>query len=69
LVFIEYDFVADALYVWVRNSEIVNSIEISENVSLDLNDKKEIIGIKSNKFSRSKIDLNNIVSRSIKTVM
>lgn len=60
---------ADALYVWVRNSEIVNSIEISENVSLDLNDKKEIIGIKSNKFSRSKIDLNNIVSRSIKTVM
>jgi len=61
--------VADALYVWVRNSEIVNSIEISENVSLDLNDKKEIIGIKSNKFSRSKIDLNNIVSRSIKTVM
>jgi len=42
--------VADALYVWVRNSEIVNSIEISENVSLDLNDKKEIIGIKSNKF-------------------
>lgn len=59
---IEYDKEADALYIQFKEADIDDNIDILEGVSVDLDEKRTIVGIEildaSEKFSIS--DLVNI---------
>ena len=57
---IDYDPSADALYIKIREDKIADSLEITDKIIVDLNEKKEIIGIEILNFSQTKIDLNNV---------
>jgi uncharacterized protein YuzE len=66
---IEYDSVADALYIRVKDEEVFDSLEINENVIIDLNEKHEIIGMEILNFSKTKISLNEIITKGIETTV
>jgi uncharacterized protein YuzE len=59
---IEYDKEADALYIQLREASVEDNIDIEEGVTVDLDEKKHIVGIEildaSKKLSRE--DLVNI---------
>ena len=42
---IRYDKNADAMYIKLKDEEIVNTKEIDKNTIIDLNDNGEIVGI------------------------
>jgi uncharacterized protein YuzE len=42
---IEYDREADALYIQLREAEVEDNIDIEEGVTVDLDEKRHIIGI------------------------
>jgi uncharacterized protein YuzE len=42
---IEYDKEADALYIQLREASVDNNIDIEEGVTVDLDEKKHIVGI------------------------
>lgn len=65
---VTYDPVADALYVKVRDSEVIDSIEVRENVIVDLNKNGEVVGVELINFSKSKINLSEILMKGIETV-
>ena len=64
---IEYDSITDALYIRVRDEEVFDSLEINENIILDLNEKHEIIGIEVLNFSKTKINFSKIITKCIET--
>jgi uncharacterized protein YuzE len=66
---IEYDSVADALYIRVKDEEVFDSLEINENIIIDLNEKHEIIGMEILNFSKTKINLNEIIIKGIETTV
>ena len=66
---LEYDSIADALYIRVRDDKVHDTIEVSKNIIVDLNDKGEIIGIEILNFSKSKINLNELVIKGIEAVV
>ena len=66
---IDYDPSADALYIKIREDKIADSLEITDKIIVDLNEKKEIIGIEILNFSQTKIDLNKLVIKGIETVV
>ena len=42
---IEYDKEADALYIQLREAYVDDNIDIEEGVTVDLDEKKHIVGI------------------------
>jgi uncharacterized protein YuzE len=66
---IEYDSVADTLYIRVKDEEVFDSLEINKNVIIDLNEKHEIIGMEILNFSKTKINLNEIIIKGIETTV
>jgi uncharacterized protein YuzE len=42
---IEYDKVADALYIQLREAYVDDNIDVEEGISIDLDEKRHIIGI------------------------
>ena len=42
---IEYDKEADALYIQLREAEVDDNIDVEEGVTVDLDDKRHIVGI------------------------
>jgi len=66
---IDYDSSADALYIRIREDKIVDSIEITDKIIVDLNDKNEIVGIEILDFSKTKIDLSKLIIEGIETVV
>ena len=49
---------ADALYLRLDDSEIVESEEVSPGVVLDYNDAKEVVGVEMLRLSQRSSDLN-----------
>ncbi|MEM1575722.1 MAG: DUF2283 domain-containing protein [Nitrososphaerota archaeon] len=49
--------------------KVFDSLEINENIILDLNEKHEIIGIEVLNFSKTKINLNEIITKGIETIV
>ena len=45
LALLEYDPSCNALYIRLKKSKVVESEPISDNLILDLNNKKEIVGV------------------------
>ncbi len=42
---VEYDPEADILYIWVKEGEVKDTVDLNEDVWADLNEKGEIVGI------------------------
>lgn len=66
---VNYDRIADALYIKLRDDKIVDSDEIAPGVIVDFNDKGEIVGIEVLEFSRRDIDLKKLVIEGPETLV
>ncbi len=64
-----YDPVADALYIRLKEDKVANSIELCNNVIVDYNDRGEIVGIEILNFSKSKINLNELIIRGLEVML
>ncbi len=42
---VEYDPEADILYIWVKEGEVKDTVDLNEDVWADLNEKGEIVGV------------------------
>jgi len=64
---IEYDKEADALYIQLREASVDDNIDIEEGVTVDLDEKRHIVGIEildaSKKLSLE--DLVNIIIQNL----
>lgn len=65
---IEYDPVADVAYVKIKEGKTVDSTELNKDIIVDFNEKGEIIGLEILNFSRSNINLNEILIKGIESI-
>lgn len=66
---VTYDPVADALYVRVRDGEVADTVEVAEGVIVDLDREGRVLGIEILGYSKSEIDLDEIVKRGVEAVV
>lgn len=64
---IEYDKQADALYILLRAARVDDNIDIEEGVTVDLDEKRHIVGIEILDASK-KLSLQEIVNISIENL-
>lgn len=64
---IEYDKQADALYILLREAQVDDNIDIEEGVTVDLDEKRHIVGIEILDASK-KLSLKDIVNISIENL-
>lgn len=60
---IRYDPEADAAYVKIKSGKISDTIEVSEDTFLDVDNHKHIIGLEILNFSKKKVNLNELIAR------
>ena len=58
---VDYDKVADSIYFKLRGGKAIESLEISEGVIIDYDEKGEICGIEVLAFSKRNLDLNRLM--------
>jgi uncharacterized protein YuzE len=64
---IEYDKEADALYIQLREASIEDNIDIEEGVTVDLDEKKHIVGIEILDASK-RLSLKDLVNITIENL-
>ncbi len=64
---IEYDKEADALYIQLKEAYVDDNIDIEEGVTVDLDEKRHIVGIEILDVSK-KLSLKDIVNISIENL-
>lgn len=64
---IEYDKEADALYIQLREAYVDDNIDIEEGITVDLDEKRHIVGIEILDASR-KLSLKDIVNITIENL-
>ena len=64
---IEYDKQADALYILLREAQVDDNIDIEEGVTVDLDEKRHIVGIEILDASK-KLSLQDIVNITIENL-
>ena len=64
---IEYDKEADALYIQLREASVEDNIDIEEGVTVDLDEKKHIVGIEILDASK-KLSLEELVNITIQNL-
>ncbi len=64
---IEYDKEADALYIQLREASIEDNIDIEEGVTVDLDEKKHIVGIEILDASK-RMSLKDLVNITIENL-
>ena len=64
---IEYDKEADALYIQLREASVDNNIDIEEGVTVDLDEKKHIVGIEILDASK-RLSLKDLVNITIENL-
>jgi uncharacterized protein YuzE len=64
---IEYDKEADALYIQLREASIEDNIDIEEGVTVDLDEKRHIVGIEILEASK-KLSLKDLVNITIENL-
>ena len=64
---IEYDKEADALYIQLREATIEDNIDIEEGVTIDLDEKKHIVGIEILDASK-RLSLKDLVNITIENL-
>jgi uncharacterized protein YuzE len=62
---LEYDPQTDAAYIKLSRAHIVESTEINEDVIVDLDQNKHLIGIEILNFSMSKFDIKTLITEDI----
>ncbi len=64
---IEYDKEADALYIQLREASVEDNIDIEEGVTVDLDEKRHIVGIEILDASK-KLSLEDLVNITIQNL-
>jgi uncharacterized protein YuzE len=64
---IEYDREADALYIQLREAYVDDNIDIEEGVTIDVDEKRHIIGIEILDVSK-RLSLKDIVNITIENL-
>jgi uncharacterized protein YuzE len=64
---IEYDKETDALYIQLREAYVEDNIDIEEGITIDLDEKRNIIGIEILDASK-KLSLRDIVNITIENL-
>lgn len=64
---IEYDKEADALYIQLREAEVDDNIDIEEGVTVDLDEKRHIVGIEILDASKT-LSLRDLVNITIENL-
>jgi uncharacterized protein YuzE len=64
---IEYDKVADALYIQLREANVDDNIDIEDGVTIDLDEKKHIVGIEILDASK-KLSLKDLINITIENL-
>lgn len=64
---IEYDREADALYIQLREAYVDDNVDIEEGVTIDLDEKRHIVGIEILDVSK-KLSLKDIVNITIENL-
>ena len=64
---IEYDKEADALYIQLREAEVDDNIDIEEGVTIDLDEKRHIVGIEILDASKT-LSLRDLVNITIENL-
>jgi uncharacterized protein YuzE len=64
---IEYDKEADALYIQLREAKVDDNIDVEEGVTIDLDEKKHIIGIEILDASK-KLSLKDLINITIENL-
>lgn len=64
---IEYDKEADALYIQLREAYVDDNVDIEEGVTVDLDDKRHIVGIEILDASK-KLSLKDLVNITIENL-
>ena len=64
---IEYDKEADALYIQLREASIEDNIDIEDGVTVDLDEKKHIVGIEILDASK-RLSLKDLVNITIENL-
>ena len=64
---IEYDKEADALYIQLREASVDDNIDIEEGVTVDLDEKKHIVGIEILDASK-RLSLKDLVNITIENL-
>ncbi len=64
---IEYDNKADALYILLREAQVDDNIDIEEGVTVDLDEKRHIVGIEILDASK-KLSLKEIMNITIENL-
>jgi uncharacterized protein YuzE len=64
---IEYDKITDALYIQLKEADVDDNIDIEEGVSIDVDEKRHIVGIEILDASK-KLSLKDIVNITIENL-
>jgi uncharacterized protein YuzE len=64
---IEYDKDADALYIQLREAYVEDNVEIEEDITVDLDENRHVVGIEILDASR-KLSLSDMVNISIQNL-
>lgn len=64
---IEYDKEADALYIQLKEAEVDDNIDIEEGVTIDLDEKRHVVGIEILDASK-KLSLKDLVNITIENL-
>ncbi len=66
---VNYDPLADALYIRVKDGDIVDSVEVREDLIVDFDKNGEVIGIEVINFSKSKTDVGELFMKGIEILV
>ena len=64
---IEYDKEADALYIQLREADVDDNMDVEEGVTIDLDEKKHIVGIEILDASK-KLSLKDLINITIENL-
>lgn len=65
---IEYDPDADAAYIKVRNGKISESAEAGNDIIVDFDKGRKMVGIEILNFSKMQINLKNLMSKQFQNL-
>lgn len=60
---IKYDPEADAAYIKVKAGKVSDTVEINEDMFVDVDSHRHIIGLEILNFSKKKVNLNELIAR------
>ena len=66
---INYDSVADAIYIRISSGEIIESEELKEGIIVDYIDEGEIVGIEILDYSKRNLDLNELIKLKLEEII